>query len=553
VALASCAIHTATVAPVTETATMTKVAARTETPTRTQTPAITLTPTMAIHPLWSKGLRQAIAAAIDRQDIMERVFEGRDTPAYHMIPPGYPYYTEPFLDKYGKRDLELSRRLLTGLGYTENNPFTFDLWYPPDHFGTSTADMMQVIKGQLEETGLMKVNLQSQSWPEYVDSFLSGKAPLFLHNWFPDFVDPDNWLTPFASCAASPGQGANYCNPEMDALLHKGATTLDPQERAEAYQRAGELYAEDIPTIPIYWEPEFIVARQGVDGVAIGPPFEFNYKLLRFSAGATPASGRADTIIIGTSDEVNSLDPGDAYAIHDWEIIKNTGVPLLKYRPGTVELTPGAAIDLPTVSEDGKTYSYTLRDGIKFADGTPLTAQDYVRSWHRITTLNGQVSNLMQAYIDSMEAPDDKTVIYHLKDAYAFFPAITATSPFVPANPNIFPDDQIVQFPEKLDGIGPYRMVSYTLDEQMVLEANPNYFGDDKPIIKNVIVRYFSGPTMMSEAIQQGDIDIAWRNLDAAQTSPLQSLPGLVVTKIDSPDLRFLVFNQAFMIGGSQP
>jgi peptide/nickel transport system substrate-binding protein len=274
---------------------------------------------------------------------------------------------------------------------------------------------------------------------------------------------------------------------------------------------------------------------------------------LRFSAGATPASGRVDTIIIGTSDEVNSLDPGDAYAIHDWEIIKNTGVPLLKYRPGTVELTPGAAIDLPTVSEDGKTYSYTLRDGIKFADGTPLTAQDYVRSWHRIATLNGQVSNLMQVYIDSMEAPDDKTVICHLKEPYAFFPAITATSPFVPANPNIFPDDQIVQFPEKLDGIGPYRMVSYTLDEQMVLEANPNYFGDDKPIIKNVIVRYFSDPTMISEAIQQGNIDIAWRNLDAAQTSPLQSLPGLVVTKIDSPDLRFLVFNQALMIGDSQP
>ena len=124
--------------------------------------------------LWTKPLRQAFAAAIDREVIVDRVFEGRNIPAYHMVPEGYPYATEPFLDKYGTRDLDLAIELLTGEGYTADAPFEFDLWYPPEHYGTTTADVMQVIKEQVEETGLMKVNLVSQNWAEYVDSFVAG-------------------------------------------------------------------------------------------------------------------------------------------------------------------------------------------------------------------------------------------------------------------------------------------------------------------------------------------------------------------------------------------
>ena len=500
-------------------------------------------------PLWTQGLRQAIAAAIDREVIVDRVFEGRNTPAYSMVPEDYPYTTtQPFFDKYGTRDLDMAISLLEAEGYSEDNPFSFVLYYPPEHYGTTTADVMQVIKEQLEETGMIEVELQSINWAEYVDGFVAGDLPFFILGWFPDFADPDTWLSPFASCIQSPDNGVNYCNEEMDALLLSAASSSDADERTALYEQIGELYAEDVPTIPLFWEPEFVTYRDGVEGVTIGAPFEFNYNVLSFAEDASPASGSADTIIIGTTDEVNSLDASDAYATHDWEIIKNTGSALLSYTPGTSELIPGAAADFPTVSNDGLTYTFTLRDNLMFADGTPVTAQDYVDSWDRLNNLEGQVSGLIQLYVDSVVAVDDLTVQYNLKGSFGFFPALAATAPFVVTNPAEFLPDAINQFPAILDGIGPYRMVSHTPGEQMVLEANPYYFGDDAPIIQTVIIKYFADPTTMSNAIETGEIDIAWRTLGPVEAIRLQSVEGVTVVQVDAPALRYMVFNHTYTV-----
>jgi peptide/nickel transport system substrate-binding protein len=495
---------------------------------------------------WTIPVKQAIAAAIDREVLVDRTSEGRNIPAYHMIPPGYPFATEPFLDKYGTRDLDMARQLLEEAGYSESNPFELELWYPPEHYGTGTADVMQVLKEQLEETGMITVTLNSQNWAEYVDSFVAGEAfPAFILGWFPDFVDPETWLTPFGSCTASPDQGIFYCNEEMDALLLEGGSTTDEAQREAVYQQVGELWAEEVVTIPLFWEPEFITNRPGIEGIAIGPPFEFNYYPLTFGDGATPASGQDDTIIIGTTDEINSLDPQDSYATHDWELLKNTNIPLMNYTPGTAELVPGAAEAAPEVSEDGLTYTFTLREGLQFSDGTPVTAQDYVRGWERINGLEGQVSGLVQAYVSDVQAPDERTVVYTLKAPFAFFPALAATPPFIPPHPETFTDDAINQFPDSLEGIGPYRIVSVSPDEQVVLEANPNYFGE-QPGIPNVIIRYFQDPTTMSQAVESGEIDIAWRTVGPVEAARLEGVEGLTVTTVDAPSLRYLVLNNNY-------
>jgi peptide/nickel transport system substrate-binding protein len=108
--------------------------------------------------------------------------------------------------------------------------------------------------------------------------------------------------------------------------------------------------------------------------------------------------------------------------------------------------------------------------------------------------------------------------------------------------------DTINQFPTVLDGIGPYKMVSHEPGQQMVLEANPNYIGEP-PLIKTVIIRYFADPTTMSNAIEKGEIDVAWRTLGPVEAIRLQSVDGVTVDKVDAPALRYMVFNHTFPYG----
>ena len=521
----------------------------TETPVVTEPPVVeTEEPTAAgPHLLWPINLRQAIAATIDREAIVDRVFEGRNIPAYSPIPIGFASLKESFLDKYGTRDIQMAKDLLTEAGFSEDNKFVFDLWYPPDHYGVETVDVMQVVKEQVEETGLATVNFQTQNWAEYVDSFVAGQLPFFILGWFPDFVDEETWTSPWADCEQSKGNGVFYCNEEFQALLVAARVETDVTKRTELYGQIQDMFAEEVPIIPLFWEPEFITWRNGVEGVAIGAPFEFNYNVLKFAEGYTPVAGTTDTIIIGTTDEVQSLDPQDSYATHDWEILKNTGPALLGYEPGTATLVPGTAgLDFE-VSADGLTYTFHLLPNIKFADGTPLVANAYVEMFDRWTNIGGQVGWLPLTYISGVEAPDDSTVVYHLTGAYGFFPSIVATAPFIPRTAEI-PLDTILQFPTKLAGIGPYQMVSFEPGQQMVLEANPNFFGT-APFIKNVIIKYFADPTTMASAVESGQIDIAWRILGPVEATRLSTVAGLTVMTVKAPALRYLVFNVTFMTG----
>ena len=79
----------------------------------------------------------------------------------------------------------------------------------------------------------------------------------------------------------------------------------------------------------------------------------------------------------------------------------------------------------------------------------------------------------------------------------------------------------------------------------MVLEANPEYFGE-QPLIPNVIIRYFADPTTMSNAVEKGDIDIAWRTLGPVESVRLMDVEGVITEKVEAPALRYMVFNCTF-------
>ena len=267
------------------------------------------------------------------------------------------------------------------------------------------------------------------------------------------------------------------------------------------------------------------------------------------AATATSATSNPDTIIIGTTDKIASLDSADAYATHDWEILRNISDGLLYMKPGTTDVAPDLATDMGTISSDGLTYTYTLKDGIKFGDGSPLTATIYAAQLNRLLTIGPKCPNdvadtLAVPYVKSITAPDDKTIVFKLTTPIAFFPQILAGAPYVASEPNTFKTDACNLFPTApVYGVGPWYISQYNPDEQMVLLPNPYYTGSMKPQVKQIIVRFYSDPNTMALAVQSGEIDIAWRILSPDQLTSLKSVSGLTVGTINGGSIRYLVLN----------
>jgi peptide/nickel transport system substrate-binding protein len=259
------------------------------------------------------------------------------------------------------------------------------------------------------------------------------------------------------------------------------------------------------------------------------------------------AGGGAEpvTVIIGSTDEISSLDFADAYATHDWELFRNVNIPLMTFEPGTGEVVPGTAVDWPEVSDDGLTYTFTLSDGWKYPDGTDLVAEDYVRGVNRALTVEGDVAGLVVTYVDSVEAPDDQTVVFHLTGVYGYFPQIVTGCAYMPVREGDYPADELNKFPDTLQGVGPYQITEYNVEEQVVMERNPNYklgFSDTAP--ERVIIRYFEDPAQMALAVENAEIDIAWRILGLTEAFRLGDVEGLTAYNSNGGGIRYLVLNE---------
>jgi peptide/nickel transport system substrate-binding protein len=255
------------------------------------------------------------------------------------------------------------------------------------------------------------------------------------------------------------------------------------------------------------------------------------------------------TIIIGVTDKIASLDPADAYATRDWELIKNITDGLIKWKQGTTDLEPGLATDMGKISDDGLTYTFTLKEGIKFGDGSPLDATIYAAQLNRLLTIgptcpNDVADTLAIPYVSKIEAPDAKTIVITLKQPVAYFIQILATAPWVASDPKTFTADACNLFPSApIYGVGPFYISQYTKDEQIVLEPNPYYTGDLKPQVDQIIVKDYADPQTMALAIQNGEIDIAWRQFSPEQLTPLKEVQGLTVGTVAGGSIRYLIVN----------
>jgi peptide/nickel transport system substrate-binding protein len=229
-----------------------------------------------------KNIRQALAYLLDRDEIVDRVMQGTVDPLYSMVPPGFLASGEYFIDRYDSgADVSAAEDWLRASGYSEDSQLVFDLWYPPEHYGTHAAQIFQVLEAQFEATPLMQVNLQTQEWGTYVKACTGDEYQACYLGWFFDYPDTSNYLDPFAESASSPHMGIFYGSEVMDDLLHGGGAESDPAVREALYTDAQELYAEDVVTIPMHMEAEYAIFRdETIVSITIGPALIFDYELI---------------------------------------------------------------------------------------------------------------------------------------------------------------------------------------------------------------------------------------------------------------------------------
>ncbi len=245
------------------------------------------------------------------------------------------------------------------------------------------------------------------------------------------------------------------------------------------------------------------------------------------------------TITIGVTDKITELDPANAYDFYTWEVLNNIMGGLMRYKPGTTELEPYLA-ESYEVQDNGKVYIFHLRKDLKFADGTPCKAQDVVRSIERVMKIQGDPSWLVTDFVEKVEAVDDYTVKFTLKKPISYFLALVATPPYFPVSPK-YKADQIDP-DQTAGGVGPYKIVKWVRDQELILEANPYFFGD-KPKTDRIVVRFYSDATTLRLAIEKGEIDIAWRTLTPVDIESLKANPNLKVVEAPGAAIRYLVLN----------
>jgi peptide/nickel transport system substrate-binding protein len=245
---------------------------------------------------------------------------------------------------------------------------------------------------------------------------------------------------------------------------------------------------------------------------------------------------------------VDSLNPFLGIQAPSYEMWGLTYDYLTGYSMKDMSPEPGFATEW-TTSEDGLTWTFTVRSGVKFSDGEPMTAHDVAYTFERV--LHGKVEAASWiSYLKGVEevtAPDDTTVVMSLKKPVATLPLLPI--PIVPEH--VWKDvseDEIKSYEagpsqgEPVVGSGPFRLVQGRADgPTFKFEKNPDYWGGT-PHIDEIVFQYYKNDDAAVQALIKGEVDFV-ENITPLEVKSLQGKDGITAHNGDSPSFDEIAFN----------
>jgi len=217
-------------------------------------------------PFNNTQIRQAVGAAVNRTTIVDTVFLGQAQKLYSMIPIGMFGHTDAFLT-LGDPNYTKTRELLAGLGFNETHKLSFKLWYETSGHYPQSPQQAQVMKSSLEASGVISVTLDSADWPSFRTHRRNEDMEAYILGWYPDYIDPDDYIQPFVDSSGGSWIHHNYNNSEMDKLIAWARGNTTAAARSSLYSQIQNLIVEDCPMIPTYQGSAYAVTTLKIKGV----------------------------------------------------------------------------------------------------------------------------------------------------------------------------------------------------------------------------------------------------------------------------------------------
>lgn len=221
-------------------------------------------------PLDNQKVRQALSMAVNKDAIIEAVYQGAGQKAKNLIPPTMWGYNDDIVDY--EYNPEKAKALLKEAGLADG--FTIDLWAMPVQrpYNPNARRMAEMVQADWEKIGV-KTKIVSYEWGEYLKRAKSGEHQAVMMGWTGDNGDPDNFFATLFSCAAKE-QGSNYskwCYKPFEDLIQPARVAADHEKRVELYKQAQVVMHDQAPALIIAHSTVYEPVSKKVENYVVDP------------------------------------------------------------------------------------------------------------------------------------------------------------------------------------------------------------------------------------------------------------------------------------------
>ncbi len=290
--------------------------------------------------------------------------------------------------------------------------------------------------------------------------------------------------------------------------------------------------------------------------------------MLAFAGAPAFAATPADTLVLAWAiDDTITLDPAESFELSPAEFLGNAYDMLVRLDTDDTTKVRGGIAESWTVSDDGLTYTFKLKPGIKFASGNPVTAGDVAWSFERAVKLDKSPAFILTQFgltgdnvTEKAKAVDENTFVFTVDKSYApsfVLNCLTATVGAVldkklvmehaeattPSDDYKYDTDfGYAWMKTNYAGSGPFKIRDWRANEILVLERNDNYYGE-KPALARAIYRHVKESATQRLMLEAGDIDVA-RNLEPGDYEAVMKNADLATTSAPKGTVYYISLNQ---------